>query len=125
MDDPPKPLGPILLNNVGCEAKPKKDLKPNKPGSDNARNKAIQVGGPFDNDLHRSDADVITTNSMVAPIGKIIKNRKSRGRKNRYFEQIDREDHNAGAILDSDDDGDGNGPKMNASHMRAIREEDE
>ena len=33
------------------------------------------------------------------------KNKKARGRKNRYFEQIDKEDHNAGAILDSDDEG--------------------
>ena len=84
-----------------------------KPGDNNARNKAIQCGGPFESDLHRSDADVITTSVMVAPIGKMMKGRKSRGRKNRYFEQIDREDHNAGAILDSEDDGEAGTRKMN------------
>lgn len=42
-----------------------------------------------------------------------MKHRKSRGRKNRYFEQIDREDHNAGAILDSDDEGNSNGMNSN------------
>ena len=104
VDDPPKPLGPILLNNVYAEPKPKNQLKQLKP--DLARNKKIQCGGPHENDLHRSDADAISTNLMLAPIGKMMNRRKSRGRKNRYFEQIDREDHNAGAILDSDDETD-------------------
>jgi hypothetical protein len=31
--------------------------------------------------------------------------KKQRGRKNRFFAQIDKEDHKAGAILDSDDEG--------------------
>mmetsp|Transcript_2499 Transcript_2499/g.3144 ORF Transcript_2499/g.3144 Transcript_2499/m.3144 type:complete len:370 (+) Transcript_2499:4439-5548(+) len=33
------------------------------------------------------------------------KNKKSRGRKNRYFKQIDNEDHEAGFLLDDDDEG--------------------
>lgn len=109
VDDPPKPLGPILLNNCYAEPKPKSQLKQFKPDDNRARNKKIQCGGPFDNDLHRYDADVITTNLMDVSASKQNKRRKSRGRKNRYFEQIDREDHNAGAILDSDDEADMNG----------------
>ena len=31
--------------------------------------------------------------------------KKVRGRKNRYFRQIDNEDHEAGVLLDDDDEG--------------------
>lgn len=31
--------------------------------------------------------------------------KKQRGRKNRYFKQIDNEDHEAGVLLDDDDEG--------------------
>ncbi len=31
--------------------------------------------------------------------------KKVRGRKNRYFKQIDNEDHEAGVLLDDDDEG--------------------
>ena len=34
-----------------------------------------------------------------------MEKKKHRGRKNRYFKQIDNEDNDAGVLLDSDDEG--------------------
>lgn len=34
-----------------------------------------------------------------------MEKKKVRGRKNRYFKQIDNEDHEAGVLLDDDDEG--------------------
>ena len=125
VDDPPKPLGPILVDNCYHEPKPKDELNELKPLDGRGRNKAVQVGGPFDNDLLRSDADVITMSVQAPTVSGINKNKKARGRKNRYFEQIDKEDHNAGAILDSDDEGETANRKARNDHLQAIREEDE
>jgi hypothetical protein len=75
--------------------------------------------------LLRSDADVVTTLVLTPTAAALNKNKKARGRKNRYFEQIDKEDHNAGAILDSDDEGETANRKARNDHLQAIREEDE
>ena len=34
-----------------------------------------------------------------------VEKKRQRGRKNRYFKQIDHEDHEAGVLLDDDDEG--------------------
>jgi hypothetical protein len=125
VDDPPKPLGPILVDNCYHEPKEKAELNELKPMDGRGRNKAIQVGGPFGNDLLRSDADVITMTVFEPTPAEVSRNKKARGRKNRYFEQIDKEDHNAGAILDSDDEGENANRKARNDHLQAIREEDE
>lgn len=69
------------------------------------------------------------TKEMTAVKSK--RDKKRRGRKNRFFQQIDNEDNDAGVLLDSDSEGD----KANetakqsmlqqASRLDAIREEDE
>lgn len=52
-------------------------------------------------------------------------NKKQRGRKNRYFRQIDEEDHNTGQALDSDEEGYAANIKSRSEYLDAIREEDE
>lgn len=106
---PPIALGPLQFDNVYHSPKNKQDLHELKPMDGMGRNKAIQCGGPYENDLLRTDAGVVHT-SMITPIFSNKLERKDhkhtrRGRKNRFFDQIDKEDNHAGVIIDSDDDG--------------------
>jgi len=114
-----------MLDNCYHEPKEKEDLVQLLPLDGRGRNKATQAGGPFDNDLLRSDAEVVTNNILSPSAGSSSKQKRARGRKNRYFEQIDKEDHHAGAILDSDEEGESANRQARNEHLQAIREEDE
>ena len=41
----------------------------------------------------------------LAEVRESVEKKKVRGRKNRYFKQIDNEDHEAGVLLDDDEEG--------------------
>lgn len=125
VDDPPKPMGPILLNNCYHEPKPKCELVQLSQLEGRGRNKACQVGGMFADDLLRLDAELVTGTILSPASGSASKQKRGRGRKNRYFEQIDKEDHAAGAILDDDDEGEAANRKARADHLQAIREEED
>jgi len=58
-------------------------------------------------------------------VARIKKDKKYRGRKNRYFRQIDAEDHIAGVGIDSDDEGSKANYKNRSEYLDAIKEEDE
>ena len=60
VDRPPKPLGPLQPNNCYAEPKDKELLTMINPLDGKGRNKAIQVGGPFADDLKRVDAQLIS-----------------------------------------------------------------
>lgn len=95
-------------------------------------NKGTQKGGPFDGDLFRVDAGMMSLDRASIPeIDIKPEKRKVRGRKNRYVHQIDHEDHEAGAALDSDEEGEIANERAKRDHiermaqLEAIREEDE
>lgn len=127
--NPPIALGPQQPDNVYHSPKDKNRLNELKPLDGHGRNKAIQCGGPYESDLLRMDASVVHT-SMITPVFSNKLERKEsknvrRGRKNRFFHQIDKEDNHAGAIIDSDEDGETANRKARADHLKRIKEEGE
>jgi hypothetical protein len=79
------------------------------------------VGGEFAGDMCRIDAGIIS--KAQEPMARVFeeddfehtkgqtasknkRDKKRRGRKNRFFQQIDNEDNDAGVLLDSDSEGD-------------------
>ena len=60
----------------------------------------------YDGDLNlRKDAFLVGHQRELADQTFSVEKKKVRGRKNRYFKQIDNEDHEAGVLLDDDDEG--------------------
>lgn len=128
VDDPPCPMGPMLLDNCYHEPKEREELNMHNLMDGNWRNKAIQCGGPFEDDLHRRDARIMTnqdTTSPVPTLPMIVGSKKQRGRRNRYFTLIDREDYEAGTIPDSDEEINTLKVKTKADRLRAILELEE
>lgn len=131
VDDPPKPFPDDMPNNVYAEAKPKDQLKQNGKLGTDCFNKGTQCGGLFDGDMFRLDASLISVNDFDAVSVRSTDKKKVRGRKNRYFKQIDNEDNDAGAALDSDEEGKIANEMAKREHiermaqLEAIREEDE
>ena len=68
---------------------------------------------------------------MSSEVEHSVEKKKQRGRKNRFFKQIDNEDNDAGALLDSDDEGNKKAKRaIDAEFKRkkdlaAIKEEEE
>lgn len=126
MDDPPKQFGITYLNN--CYNDPvhpddkERVLKPLKPGE--GFNKATQKGGPFENDLLRADAALMACDTQESEsVTKKKSMKKQRGRKNRYFRQIDSEDHRAGVRKSSQNSSDNEGSqKARKRILDAIKE---
>ena len=60
----------------------------------------------YDADFNlRKDALLIAHERDLAEVQHSMEKKKVRGRKNRYFKQIDNEDHEAGVLLDDDEEG--------------------
>ena len=60
----------------------------------------------FDADENlRRNAMLIGHQRDLIEVDKSAEKKKQRGRKNRYFKQIDNEDHEAGVLLDDDEEG--------------------
>ena len=60
----------------------------------------------YDADFNlRKDAFLIGHQRDLTEVERSMEKKKVRGRKNRYFKQIDNEDHEAGVLLDDDDEG--------------------
>lgn len=80
--------------------------------SKNMATKALQSDA-FDADQNlRKDAHLVGHHRDLADqkiefesLHGLQERRRNRGRKNRYFKQIDNEDHEAGFLLDDDDEG--------------------
>ena len=53
----------------------------------------------------RKDAFLVGHQRELTEVTKSAEKKRVRGRKNRYFKQIDNEDHEAGVLLDDDDEG--------------------
>ena len=67
--------------------------------------KAIQSDA-YDADPNlRKDAFLVGHKRDLTEVERSYQKTKQRGRKNRYFKQIDNEDHEAGVLLDDDDEG--------------------
>ena len=67
--------------------------------------KALQSDA-YDADQNlRRDAMLIGHQRDLAEVRESVEKKKVRGRKNRYFKQIDNEDHEAGVLLDDDEEG--------------------
>lgn len=67
--------------------------------------KAIQSDA-YDADYNlRKDAMLVGHHRELIEVSKSMERKKQRGRKNRYFKQIDNEDHEAGVLLDDDEEG--------------------
>lgn len=67
--------------------------------------KAIQSDA-YDADHNlRKDAFLVGHKRDLTEVEKSFEKKKVRGRKNRYFKQIDNEDHEAGVLLDDDEEG--------------------
>ena len=68
---------------------------------------------------------------MSSEVEHSIEKKKQRGRKNRFFKQIDNEDNDAGALLDSDDEGNKKAKRAidaefkRKKELAAIKEEEE
>jgi hypothetical protein len=146
VDDPPKPLKfDPYPDNVRAEGMSPRHFKKFEPGFADCVNKGIQVGGEFAGDMCRTDAGIIS--KAEEPMARVFeeddfehtkqtaskykKDKKRRGRKNRFFQQIDNEDNDAGVLLDSDSEGDKANETAKASMLQqatrldAIREEDD
>ena len=53
----------------------------------------------------RKDAHLVGHQTDLTEMTRSVDKKKVRGRKNRYFKQIDNEDHEAGVLLDDDEEG--------------------
>lgn len=130
VDDPPLPFPDDYPNNCYNQPKSPRWLKKNGKLGTDCFNKGIQCGG-MENDRHRLDAGLISLGDKDFTTGRSTDKKKIRGRKNRYFQQIDNEDHDAGAALDSDEEGKIANEIAKREHiermaqLEAIREEDE
>ena len=71
----------------------------------NCFHKAVQAGGWYADELLRADTKLAMHKLELLEVEKSMDKKKHRGRKNRYFKQIDDEDNDAGLLLDSDDEG--------------------
>lgn len=71
----------------------------------NCFHKAVQAGGWYADELLRADTKLVMHKRELLEVEKSMDKKKHRGRKNRYFKQIDDEDNDAGLLLDSDDEG--------------------
>ena len=104
VDDPPQPFDLMYFNNCYFETKEHSELRQH---NGEGYNKGTQKGGPFDGDLLRADTAFLsnqseTDMSVSEGVPRVrVDSRKQRGRKNRFFKQIDAEDHIAGINLSS------------------------
>lgn len=73
----------------------------------------------FDGDMLRLDANLVSdqANPWDTIKTQYSVKKKYRGRKNRYFRQIEHEDNDAGMILDSDEEGQKANEKARESHV--------
>lgn len=60
VDDPPKPIDGFYFDNCYHEPVENQDKKRLKPLNGQGINKATQKGGPFDGDLKRENANLVT-----------------------------------------------------------------
>lgn len=101
----------------------------------NLQHKNFQAEHGFSTDQAlRQEAELVANKRklvMTSEIEHSQEKKKQRGRKNRFFKQIDNEDNDAGALLDSDDEGNKKAKRaMDAEFKRkkelaAIKEEEE
>lgn len=147
IDDPPRPLKyDPYPDNVRAVGLSPSNFKMFVPPYENCTNKACQAGGEFAGDLTRTDAAMLS--AMPDPLVRVFDDedfeasklnsgrsrrgeKKKRGRRNKFFQQIDNEDENAGILVDSDSEGEPAtdlaklGDAEQAAKLRAIREEEE
>lgn len=91
VQDPPMRLESVFKNNVYHQPKDQVDRK------GEIANKGTQAGGPFDNDLKRKDAGLITRDNLDSDEDPRApprhgKQKGGRGRQNPYFKEINEED---------------------------------
>ena len=71
-----------------------------------------------------TDAGEMLNMSIDSERSDMSKMRKFRGRKNRYFQQIDNEDNTAGLLLDSDEEGQAANKKAREEHLQKLAEDE-
>lgn len=90
VQDPPIPLGGQYFDNCYHDPVPNVFQKTLKPLNGQGINKGTQKGGPFDGDLHRKDAKLVTADNVETDVSESTISRTKgkaqqkggRGRKN-------------------------------------------
>jgi hypothetical protein len=130
--DPPEPLEDFLPDNVYAEGMTAEQIQMMKFLGRNMRNKNLQAEGYSADFTIRKDAEMILNERRLVMVDEpetATERKKHRGRKNRFFKQIDNEDNDAGVLLDSENDSFRLKQAKQEEYLRqqqleAIREED-
>lgn len=134
-DGPPEPIKDLFPDNVYADGLTAEQLFMINYLNKNLQHKNEQADKGFAADQTlRQEAELVANKRKLVMANEIehsTEKKKQRGRKNRFFKQIDNEDNDAGALLDSDDEGNKKAKSsMDAEfkhkkELAAIKEEEE